>query len=232
MAGVPLGARVDHGLARPYSDREWRRDRAGGGGLEAPGREQRDRQGLAVRAARGEGACDGGSLGVEVGAGTEHRGWTTMRVVVDDPFDARLLDRLQTDLPLVPRPWAALADALDSDEADGARARARAPRGQGRPPGVRDLRHAAPRLQGDARRRAHPARAAGHGRRRVLRAPRGDAQLRARARLQPLVHLDGCGRTRRSGSSGRSRCSASSPASSRSGPCPRCASSRSASTST
>ena len=40
-----------------------------------------------------------------------------MRVVVDDPFDARLLDRLQTDLPLVPRPWAALADALDSDEA-------------------------------------------------------------------------------------------------------------------
>src|SRR6478752_2600525 len=74
-------------------------------------------QGLAVRAARGEGACDGGSLGVEVGAGTEHRGWTTMRVVVDDPFDARLLDRLQTDLPLVPRPWAALADALDSDEA-------------------------------------------------------------------------------------------------------------------
>jgi DNA-binding Lrp family transcriptional regulator len=39
-----------------------------------------------------------------------------MRVVVDDPFDARLLDRLQTDLPLVPRPWAALADALDSDE--------------------------------------------------------------------------------------------------------------------
>jgi DNA-binding Lrp family transcriptional regulator len=39
-----------------------------------------------------------------------------MRVVVDDPFDARLLDRLQTDLPLVERPWAALADALDSDE--------------------------------------------------------------------------------------------------------------------
>ncbi len=39
-----------------------------------------------------------------------------MRVVVDDPFDARLLDRLQTDLPLVERPYAALAEALESDE--------------------------------------------------------------------------------------------------------------------
>jgi siroheme decarboxylase len=40
-----------------------------------------------------------------------------MRVVVDDPFDARMLDRLQTELPLVERPWAALAEALESDEA-------------------------------------------------------------------------------------------------------------------
>src|SRR5215470_8643965 len=37
-------------------------------------------------------------------------------VLLVDTFDAALLDRLQNDLPLVERPWAALAEALDTSE--------------------------------------------------------------------------------------------------------------------
>jgi len=47
-----------------------------------------------------------------------------------DRFDAALLDRLQNDLPLVERPYAALAEALESDE-DRVLDRVRALRGQG-----------------------------------------------------------------------------------------------------
>ncbi len=92
-----------------------------------------------------------------------------------DDLDAQLLDRIQTELPLVERPYAALAEAIGSDEDSGARARGRAARAEGHPPDLRDLRFAPARLPRHARRRAH-ARATGRTQR-----PRSSRRTRASA---------------------------------------------------
>ena len=149
-----------------------------------------------------------------------------------DGADKQLCDLIQNEFPVTERPYAALGETARDVRGRGARAGHAPARRADHPPGLGDLRHAQARLHVDAGGGAHRARAGRRGRRGDLEPPRRDPQLPARARVQHLVHAgraaDLAARPRpdgrAAGRAGRGR--------RRSGRCRRCASSRSASTST
>ena len=115
-----------------------------------------------------------------------------------DDLDRELLNAVQWDFPLEPRPFAVLGERLGIAEPE---VRERVREGEGRrraAPAVGDLRHAGARLhvgarRGQGRSRPHRRRRRGH-----QRASGRQPQLQAQPRVQPLVHGRGAARRLRS----------------------------------
>ena len=105
-----------------------------------------------------------------------------------DDVDRELLNAVQWDFPLEPRPYAVLGERLGIGEPE---VRQRIDRVEARrrvAPTLGDLRHAGARLHLRARRREGRSRSHRRRGRDRQRAPRRQPQLQAQSRLQPLVH--------------------------------------------
>ena len=119
----------------------------------------------------------------------DHEGMTT--TVGDDGLevlDRELLNAVQWDFPLEPRPYAVLGERLGLTEDGGPGTHRPGQGARGAPPAVGDLRHPRPRLRLGAGRGADRPRPGRRRRRGDQRAPRRQPQLQAQPRVQPLVH--------------------------------------------
>ena len=113
--------------------------------------------------------------------------------ILMDAADKRLCDLIQNDFPLVERPYAAAGEQLEMGEDEVLERVTRLRERADHPPGLGDLRHPPAGLP--CHRWSPPARSAERADEAaavINDPPRRDAQLRARARVQHLVHASAC----------------------------------------